>query len=194
MGTCSSFFNGKNLAGIINQYNIKNFVETGTGMGASVEWATQQPFHNIWSVEIHQPTFEIVSKKFINNSKVKIWNCPSVEFLENACTLDGGILFFLDAHFPGSYYHGIELSTGTDDIMWPLELELPLISKMRPIGKDLILLDDLRIYENGPYGSGLCPPQYMRNTSMDIMGTTLLTTHTLTKHYLDEGYALFTPK
>lgn len=194
MGSCSLFFGPKWTNHTPKHSKPKFFVETGTGRGASVEWALDQGFDHIFSVDIHEPTYLAAKEKFANRANVTLHHASSIDFLTEMCKLDGEILFFLDAHFPGSFFDHIDLSRGTNEINWPLEQEIRLIKSLRPSNRDTILIDDLRIYETGPFTSGACPKDLVLLKSMDEICSVFLDTHSLERSYGQEGYVLLSPK
>ncbi len=105
-------------------------------------------------------------------------------------------IFWLDAHFPGvdlgfaSYDAEVNLDTRL-----PLERELDVIHRVRGGFQDVILIDDLRIYEKGPFEHG----------NMDRVGQgdvakyglefleKFRKRYTIEKIYRDEGYIVLSP-
>lgn len=91
------------------RYNIKNFVETGTHVGATViHMAARNYFDNIFSVELSKHFIDILERDLhrgaasfgVDISKVKIWGGDSVEKLpEMLSRVDGRAVFWLDAHY-----------------------------------------------------------------------------------------------
>jgi len=202
MGTIAGFFNNLNVDDLCKKHNIQYMVETGTGFGDSVAWGVEQPyFKEVYSVEIHKQTYDNCVKRFESNSNVKIINQDSISFLTEICKLDGNILFFLDAHFPGCYhadndgnlYVSIDIDANPEELNWPLELEIPLIQRLRQGKSDCIIIDDLRVYEYGIF-DGPCPSNLMRLNPINEMGKCFLETHDLFRFYNNEGYAAFIPK
>ena len=150
---------------ILEDINCSVFFETGTGTGASLEYASDhKQFLRLYSVEIHQGTAEKAARYFANKPQVHVLNMDSLTALRQVLPTvaqEERILFFLDAHFPGEaapdfagYQAPIPLETKL-----PLEQELELISRTRGNCRDVILIDDLRIYENGPFEAGNTPPE-----------------------------------
>src|SRR5207248_10586708 len=67
----------------------------------------------------------------------------------------GNIIFWLDAHFPGGHHHLARLDAeGDPSVRLPLESELRTIRQARPGRRDVILIDDLRIYEDDQFEWG----------------------------------------
>lgn len=150
MGAINRF----NLQNFISSNNLVNYVETGTGEGMCLSYAKKFPFKKFISCEIHKEVFKNVVTKF--SSEVEIHNSTSEEmFLKVLPTLEGNSLFFLDAHFPGADFHYSKYDEVKEyDIRLPLEKELNILLKYRKNFNDVIVIDDLRIYMNGPYTGG----------------------------------------
>ena len=98
--------------------------------------------------------------RFIRNKNIRIYNIESVfgmKKLFKYYNFRDPILFFLDAHFPGADFGlaGYEDETN-EDIRIPLQKEMETIVSLRgaDIKKDVFIIDDLRIYEDGPYEAG----------------------------------------
>ena len=142
---------------VLDFYEIKNFVETGTGIAEVV-----RSVHDVdSSLNIH--TIEVVPEIYDQN-KIKFsylksvnWHLgQSAEVLsEDVPTLEGNTLFWMDAHFPGADFglssYGDEKD---DDKRLPLKKELETIVANRDVTNDVFVIDDLRIYEDGPFGDG----------------------------------------
>ena len=92
--------------------------------------------------------------------------------------------FWLDAHLPadpGSQMKK-EYTCSSDKIEFPLEVELRSIRESRDTKNDIILIDDLRIYLDGPF-------QYPGHIE-----TMFEDSHNFHKIYNHEGYLLLLPK
>lgn len=198
MGSISCF----NINGYIKNYNIETFIETGTGIGNGLARAAKFKFNRIISTEIVKELYDRCVKRFKNDKRVEIHNLQSSEFLE--LVLRGmaisPVLFWLDAHFPGADYGLAEYNLScSQDVRLPLDVELGIIKENRiPNSNDVIIIDDLRIYEKGPFKSGNIPekhntiPKESRNIDFvyDLFGDT----HDIEKSYKNEGYLILTPK
>ncbi len=69
--------------------------------------------------------------------------------------LEGNTLFFLDAHFPGADFHfDTYTSTKDYDTRLPLEREVRTLNSVRDLSNDVIIIDDLRVYEDNNYSDG----------------------------------------
>ena len=146
---------------MIDKFNIKTYVETGTGEGMCISHALLFSFSKLYSIEIDPELHKSNIIKF-NDPRLNLINGISREYLPTILNKIGSasnILFFLDAHFPGA-----DFSTGNDrykdslnqygNDAIPLENELNIIAKTRPNNRDVILIDDLRIYTDGGFETG----------------------------------------
>ena len=82
------------------------------------------------------------------------------------------------------------------ELKLPLEEELKLIRELRGDCADVIVIDDLRIYENGPFESGNMPDWAEtldpEEKSIDFV-LDLFPERRLIRDYRDEGYLLILP-
>lgn len=190
--------------GTLTKYSLAKlpcnvFVETGTGTGGTLKHALESKvFEKLYSVEIHKESAEQVKKELSSFNQVKIFNSTSVTALKDIFQLlkpSDRAFFFLDAHFPGEFsknfsgYEGITV----DKTTLPLEEELELIRSHRGNCEDIIVIDDLRLYEQGPFERGNLEegfggiPMDMRNIDFvhRIFGD-----RSISKDYRDEGYLI----
>ena len=142
---------------VLDFYEIKNFVETGTGIAEVV-----RSVHDVdSSLNIH--TIEVVPEIYDQN-KIKFSYLKSVNWhlgqsaevlAEVVPTLEGNTLFWMDAHFPGADFGLSSYGDEKDmDKRLPLKKELETIVAGRDVSNDVIVIDDLRIYEDGPFETG----------------------------------------
>jgi len=145
------------IKNVLDFYDIKNFVETGTGQAEVVQTVVEaDDTLNIHTIEVIP---EIYDKNKINFSYLKDINWhlgTSFDILpEILPDLKGTTLFWMDAHFPGADFglssYGDEKD---DDKRLPLKKELETIVENRDVTNDVFVIDDLRIYEDGPFGDG----------------------------------------
>lgn len=194
--------------GTLRKYDLSRcacsvFFETGTGTGASLLHACDNGrFEKLYSVEIHAGTAELARKNFARFGHVTIINADSEAALKEylgKIPLDCSVLFFLDAHFPGEVSQ--DFSGYTDatplHLKLPLERELELLQQARPNCADIIVIDDLRIYEDGPYEHGnlsqaeqILPPA---DRHIDFIAR-IFPQRTIARDFRDEGYVIITPK
>src|SRR6516165_9054492 len=134
----------------LDKFNSEVFVETGTGGGNSLSYAANFKFETLYSTEIDVEIFNKHSIKFLSMPRMRVYNLPSAEFLRLILPeiKDRRTFFWLDAHFPNTKENA--------QITLPLESELEIIVSYKDVKNDVILMDDLRVYEIGPYESGNC--------------------------------------
>jgi len=145
----------------IDRYGTRIFIETGTGGGEGLKYAATFPFDRLYSVEIFQKFYELAKKNFEGDNRVAIINAKSDQALDVLLQIlpqDAPILFWLDAHFPGADYKQASYAEEKGvDIRLPLEREVEIISRHRLLKRDVIIIDDLRLYEDGDYAHGNTP-------------------------------------
>jgi len=189
------------LSYYIKQYNISHFIETGTGEGDTLAAILQYGLKEYHSVEINEIIYNKCKQRFHNISPnlLKLYNNNSYEALKEILfniPKDKNIIFWLDAHFPGADSHlSAYGSEANDSIRIPLESEIELIANIRKGCKDLIFIDDLRIYEDGPFTNGNWEHRStLGGNGIDFIYNNFSNTHTVARDYNDEGYILLTPK
>lgn len=179
--------------------SFSNFVETGTGEGDSVQYILEGGCSNIWSVEIHTELYTKVKQRFAKYSNCHIINNDSVSALYKIVPeLIGDTLFFLDAHFPGADFHYSDYDDiKKRSIRIPLKDELEEICIRRNLSKykDVFIIDDLRIYENGPYEMGNWEQRKeLGCDSIDFIYDYLGETHVIHKYFNYTGFIIAIPK
>lgn len=141
---------------IIDRCKSKFFVETGTLLGDAVEHVRQYKFNKIISFEIIEELADKAKERFKDDSRVDIVLGDSSKVLPEALdSLKDNTIFWLDAHFPGA---DIGINNYTDEIETdtnlPLEKEIRAIAKRIGKYKDVLIIDDLWIYEDGDWEWG----------------------------------------
>lgn len=198
MGVITHF----NISECIEKYNLKYFVETGTGRGDSLRSALHNNFKHLYSVEIHTPTFEILKQnEEFNTSNITLINNNSIDALKEilpGIPKDEGIFFWLDAHYPGCYYGALNLHTDdSPNIRLPLKEEIEYILSERS-GNDLIALDDLRLYETENFGSHFylydINDKDKKDLKINFSEIAIKYNYTFERSTSDQGYGLFRPK
>jgi len=144
------------IAGLKEKFQLENYIETGTGEGMCLSHAMKFSFKKYSSCEIHEDVFKKINDKFSPSSELNLYNKSSKDFLGDILpTLNGPSFIFLDAHFPGADFHYNSYEDcGVNPTSLPLEEELNLILKYRKGKGDIVLIDDLRIYMDGPFAGG----------------------------------------
>lgn len=200
MGTIARF----DLSDLIPRWGLKHFVETGTGRGDSLAYAASVTpgFIALRSCELEPRLSAESAQRFRGDRRVRVFTERSSTFLRWACQMlpaDEPILFFLDAHFPGADYGLRGYADESDDgTRLPLAEELRLIAKHRPLARDVVAVDDLRIYLDGPFQHGNLPaelrPLCPKRRGVDFVHAAMGATHDVALLYEHEGYLLLTPK
>jgi hypothetical protein len=186
------------LSRIISKFKTPIFFETGTFRGDGVQYALQSPFKKIISIEIVPDLADKVKKRFAGNETVKIIEGESSRVMEDELrNLPGNCIFWLDAHFPGADAGMKDYDADMDEsIRLPLVTESSIISRLRKGFQDVIIMDDLRIYQDGPYQNGNVPPDALpkKNRNIDFVNQNFGETHHIYKLYQEEGYIFLLPK
>ena len=178
------------------------FFETGTGTGASLEYASDhKQFRKLYSVEIHAATAQKAARYFANKPQVQVMNMDSQSALRQVLPTiapEERILFFLDAHFPGEVEPDFKGYRAEEPLALklPLEQELELIAQWRVASRDVILIDDLRIYENGPFEAGNVPEaqENLRPEQKNIdFVSRIFPGRELHRDFRNEGYLIIAP-
>jgi len=186
------------LSRIIEKFKTPVFFETGTFRGDGVEYALQSPFKQIISIEIIPGLADEAKKRFAGIGKVKIIEGDSSSAMENELPrLAGNCIFWLDAHFPGADAGMTDYDATMDEsVRLPLVTESSIISRHRKGYRDVIIMDDLRIYEDGPYQNGNVPADALpkKDRNIDFVNQNFGETHHIYKLYQEEGYIFLLPK
>ena len=194
MGSLSSF---DKISRPLLRKNLDVFVETGTGHGISLDYARKFPFKELFSIEIVEELVVKARKRFDFDSRITILHGESVAVLAELLPSisDRDIFFFLDAHWPGLDFKIQHEKKSDLEIALPLQKELDLIAKLGN-GKSVIVIDDLRIYVDGRFKSGLLKkgdvPVFHESRMLDIRA--FEATHNSYLSFDDDGYMLITPK
>jgi hypothetical protein len=199
MGQLAQF----DIGDLVARFGLNLFVETGTGAGDSLACAAQLPplFSMLYSCEIHPDMAYLSAKRFAHDERVLVSNQASALFLSALLRVlpPTPTLFWLDAHFPGADYglstYGSEPSL---NLRLPLEDELQIIHEFRRgAARDVILIDDARIWLDMNFGSGPLPdalrPLCPANRDIDFIVDLFAPTHIITVHSDDEGYIAVLP-
>lgn len=189
------------LPSYIKKYNINHFFETGTGEGDTLNSLLQYELNGYHSVEINEIIYNRCKQKFQNISSdlLKLYNDNSYEAIKRYLPdipKNENVLFWLDAHFPGADSNLSTYSSERNkDIRIPLESEIELIAEIRKGCKDLIFIDDLRIYEDGPFTNGNWEHRpILGGDGIDFIHVNFSDTHDISRIYNDEGYIILIPK
>jgi hypothetical protein len=190
------------LREVIETFNIKNFVETGTGIGVSLSSIIDLNIKdiNIYSIEVIDEIYNFVVDKFKmfkNVNLIKGYSHIEIgKILEKLSPLP--TLFWNDAHFPGADYriNGATYSSEIDSVKRiPLETELRIIKNSgRDISKDIFVIDDLRVYKDGNYQNGNWDMREIcGNNNIDFVYDLFKESHIIVESYRSEGYLILFP-
>jgi hypothetical protein len=178
-------------------YSLTTLFETGTLHGHGVQQALDNGFEFVYSVEIMDEFFDKCVERFSANDNVTLLKGHSADMLDLALpSIKGNIFFWLDAHFPGADGGLRDYNSESDETLrCPLETELRIIAKHRRGASDVFLIDDLQIYEEGPFESGGLPARVARppGANIDFIHELFADSHHIIKLYYDEGYVLLLP-
>jgi hypothetical protein len=189
-----------NLNDIKSKYQIETFIETGFGNGDGLLYASQTNFNKIYSIEIMQCQIEMFGHAFKEDSRVQLLCGNTIEILQKLLPqIKNNICFWLDAHFPGadnpSPLQGQHDAEKNDDIRLPLEKELEIIKDLRKNYKDVILIDDIKLYMNNGEFANWVPNIKPRQkfSSKEFYKEILSDTHHFDYFNNDTGYGVLTP-
>ena len=194
----------------IDKYNLRYYFETGTGIGDCLSYALKYPFEEYYTVDIDEDLVKDTYSKLKNSNKninFLIGKSTDIlnEYLEKIPKEDP-ILFYLDAHFPGADFHKCtyeeSIRTHKTDA-FPLEEEINIIQSKRDCSKDVFIIDDLVLYEEGNYTWVLAGNNYeykwLQNelnlkTDSKFLYKKFEKTHDFEKDLRHQGYLIITPK
>lgn len=173
-------------------YNCNVFVETGCFRGNSLSYALGQGFERLYSCDIDQEMIDYCNNSFKNNKNLTIYKNTSTEFLQEVLQhlKNDRILFYLDAHLPEHDKNNGEILTDSP-LNFPLQKEIEIINELRPNSSDVIICDDLRIYEDGPFVGGNWSKRLEFNIP-SIFDFLDKYNYNIEKFYSCEGYLLLT--
>jgi len=183
----------------LKNFRTETFFETGTGYGFGVQYARMYRFKKIYSVDIVASEIERLTPAFGSDPRVELFAGLSVEAMRQILPkVPGNMLFWLDAHFPGAH-HALQAYDGEADLdtRLPLEQELALIKQLRAGKRDIILIDDLRIYETDEFQWGNLSDAGLAGAGKagsEFMYTTFQETHDAHRFLNHSGYLALIPK
>lgn len=126
---------------LTHEFEIPNFVETGTYYGKTAVWASHY-FKNVFTIEYSQELYQKVSPQYKNVENLHfIWGDSRTQLSQLIEQLEGSTLFWLDAHWSGGLTYG-----ETDQC--PLIEEIEILN--RSPYPQFILIDDARLFTSPP--------------------------------------------
>jgi hypothetical protein len=194
MGSIKRF----NIDANIKKFDIKYFFETGTWRGDGLAYAARYNFEKLFSIEIMPEIAEEAKGRFKHDKRINIFTGSShTIFPQLLSEIHGNTMFWLDAHYPGAE-EGLkgynEHNQQTERL--PLEAEIEIIFEQRKEFSDLIIIDDLRIYEDGPFESGNIPNNInvQNGRNLDFISKAFGQTHSIERLFANEGYIIVAPR
>jgi len=198
------------LTDYIDRYNLKYYFETGTGKAECLEYALRYPFEEYWTVDIDEDLIEESFNKFKNMSKnINLLIGKSTEILDEyvpQIPKESPTLFYLDAHFPGADFQKCTYEESIREHKkdaFPLEEEVDVILEKRDISKDVFIIDDLVLYEEGDFEClkvgcvweyGWLQEELDLKTDSKFLYEKFEKTHNFKKDLRAQGYLIITPK
>ena len=192
------------LTEFVEKYGCKTYFETGTGEAVCLSHALKYDFDKLYTVDLDEELYEKAKNRFVGYPLTLINNYSSKALDEYVPQLDPNtpVFFFLDAHFPGADFHKIsyEESIRTyKEEAFPLHLELQSIKKSRNTDKDVFLIDDFKLYEEGDYEFGGWAYSGLQEelglvTKSQFIYDLFKDTHTFEKSLRHQGFLFIIPK
>jgi hypothetical protein len=179
------------IAELKKEHNLEVAVESGTEKGSGTIHLASHNFKKVYTIELLEHVFN--SNDFSHTPSIHALLGSSIDVLPNILKENHDVptLFWLDGHLPSFYGHPRDEKTER-----PLKKELELIVKNKNASKDVIIIDDLRIYEDGSYANGNCarwamPPE--EEHGITFMYESFKETHLIVKDNRAEGYLIMEP-
>jgi hypothetical protein len=191
------------LTPYVEKHNCKTYFETGTGKGICLSHALNFDFEKFYSVDLDEELVNDAKNRFVGYSLTLINDYSSKALEQYVPTLtQEPVFFFLDAHFPGADFHKMsyEESIRTyKEEAFPLHLELQSIKKSRNTDKDVFLIDDFKLYEEGDYEFGGWAYSGLQEelglvTKSQFIYDLFKDTHTFEKSLRHQGFLFIIPK
>lgn len=182
----------------LRNFGIKNFVESGTGYGCSMDKVIMaEVVDNAYGIELDKELYAKLKEAYEDIDYMHLYNGYSKDEMKKVIDDldDKPTLFWLDAHFPGADFGTAGYGDEKDeDIRIPMEAELRVMKENRDLSKDLIFMDDLRIYVDRNYVAGSWDQRRTcGGDGYDFVEELIGDTHLLVEHHADQGYLLAFP-
>lgn len=179
------FLHTYNLKDFIDKYNLTMYYESGVGTGTGFKYAKTFNFKKFFGSEIAQGRLEPLIEEFKNDSTVDLYWGNSIYHLQLVLNENPNenFLFWLDGHYPAENYNN-----GTIEELLPLKKELEII--FNHSGNNVVIIDDLRIYEDADYEGGRLPEWAVG----DKTGFNIPDRYNQERSLQHEGYLILTPK
>src|SRR4030067_1054785 len=161
--------------------------------------------YDLHSIEIDEELFIKASNRFKDFAKIKLHLGDSISVLSHLVPTLARSFFWLDAHFPSADCHKKKYNEEQDEkLRIPLKYELEIIRNH--VFNDVIIIDDLWLYEDGPFewgpfdehskqcGLGVTRKELMGEISSVFVYDLFSSTHIIEKIYKHQGYLILTTK
>lgn len=186
------------LEQMLKNFGIKNFVETGTGDGSSMDKVLlTEIVDNAYGIELDDELYANLAEAYAGIDYMHLYKGYSEDKMANVMDDidDEPALFWLDAHFPGADYGPAGYGAEEDvNKRLPMEAELRVMKEKRDLSKDIIFMDDLRIYVDRGYEAGNWDQRKMYGgDGYEFVEELIGDTHVLVEHHGDQGYLLAFP-
>lgn len=172
------------------KYGLTAMLETGTGHGHDANTGIRSGFTKVLTCEIDKDNRNRAIDESNKNPFIHFYLGDSVEVLPIMLNKLNGekLLVWLDAH----------LGEVPIDKQLPLEKELQILTSKRDCSKDVIIVDDLRLYDRALWGpNAFNISKYVKNPEMliskeEIEGFFL--NHKIIVSTKNEGSLVFLPR
>lgn len=122
---------------ILENFTVENFVETGTYIGDTARWASDN-FRHVFTIERSKPLWQEARDKYKETENIEFILGDSAEVLRDLVPrLNGTTIFWLDAHWSGGLTYG-----EGDECALLKELEAIFESTK----DNFVLIDDARLF------------------------------------------------
>ena len=196
MGTLARF----NLSLLKRELGLNTLYEMGTGHGHSLLWAHRSGIEHLTSIESDPSTWQVAQTNLENVPKVKLLRGDAMELINAIpANAQGPRLISLDAHFPGGAdFKGMDANSKSTRDQRSLSLLEELCALAgKGLTNDWIIMDDARLYVDGPFAKGECPDwarQWTQKPQLDECRALFSDAHDLHLLRQDEGYFILAPK
>lgn len=136
MGAINFGINRPLVEKLAKEFNITNFLETGTYLGETTVWASDI-FKQVYTIELSEPIYKSTSEKYKHVKNIHFLFGDSKHILPTIIPqITGSVLFWLDGHWCGR-------NTAGKFNECPIFEELEQAVKVE---SPVILIDDLRYF------------------------------------------------
>lgn len=182
------------------QLGLNTLYETGTGQGDSLRWARRCGIERITSIEQDEATWEEAKLRLANVARVTLLRGDSMTLIRAIpASAAEPRLIFLDAHFAGgAEFKGepAQQASVHEPRSFPLLDELRGLAG-KDLGRDWIIIGDARLYVDGEFAQGECPPwarQWPQRAALDACLAAFAPSHALHLLRQDSGYFVLVPR